>query len=234
MELWEYDKFWMIWCSCVDKPRTIKEIQRIWGYKGNALYQKGMRKSIPKEMIDDGFIEDKGMIKERGVSGKLIYAKLDWIPKFLYEFFINLKVKYNNILPSQLFDCVVDKKRFVKFLDENRATFFFPERLKVLFGDKDTLKNHYEMCVVAPMLVMLNLLILRLLEKQLKLKKEMLFIVTQSMVFNPAVKVNFFDYSRLVMNDLKMASIPGRIFDERKIFVLWMKSAQKIYSDLVV
>jgi len=234
MRLWNYDKFWVIWCSCVDKPRTIKEIQRIWDYKGNALYQKGMRKPIRKEMLDDGFIEDKGKIKERGVSGNLIYAKLDWVPKFLYEFFLDLKLKYNNVLPSQLFDCIVNKKRFIKFLDENRDTFFFPDRLKVLFSDKDTLKNHCEMCLVAPMLVMLNLLMLRVLEKQLKLKKEMLFIVTQSMVFNPAVKLNFFDYSRLVMKDLKMKSIPGGIFDEKKVFVLWMKSAQKIYSDLVV
>jgi len=234
MELWEYDKFWVIWCSCVDKPRTIKEIQRIWSYKGNALYQKGMRKAIPQEMIDEDYIESKGTVKERGVSGNLLYAKLDWIPKFLYDFFIGLKVKYNNTLPSQLFDCILDKKKFIKFLDRNRATFFFPDRLKVLFGEKDTLKNHYEMCVVAPVLVMLNLLMLRLLEKQLKLKKEMLFIVTQSMVFNPACRINFFDYSRLVMKDLKMESIPGGIFDERKIFVLWMKSAQKIYTELVI
>jgi len=233
MELWEYDKFWVIWCSCVDKPRTVKEIQRIWGYKGNALYQKGMRESIPKEMIEDGYLEVKGKVKERGVSGTLVYAKLNWIPKFLLDFFIDLKMKYGNTMPSQLFDCIIDKKRFIRFLDENRVTFFFPEKLKTLFGGKETLKNNYEMCIVAPMFVLFNTVMLNLLQKQLKLKKELLFIVTQSMVFNPCPKINFFDYSRHVMKDLKTDKIPRGFINRAKLFKIWIRSAQKIYSDLI-
>lgn len=233
MELWEYDKFWVIWASCLDKPRTIKEIQRIWGYKGNALYQKGMRKSISKEMIDGGFLEIKGEVKERGVTGKLVYGKLDWVPKFLLDFFIDLKMKYGNSMPSQLFECIIDKKKFIKFLDENRLTFFFPEKLKILFGNKESLKNNYEMCIVAPMLVLFNTVMLRLLQRQLKLKKELLFIVTQSMVFNPSPRINFFDYSRHVMKDLKIDRIPRGLLNQAKLFKIWISSAQKIYSELI-
>jgi hypothetical protein len=233
MELYEYNKFWVIWTSCLDKPRTIKEIQRIWKYKGNALYQKGMRKSIPKEMIDDGFIEIKGEVKERGVSGKLVYASLDWVPDFLSEFFIELKMKYGNPLPSQLYECIIDKKKFIRFLDENRVTFFFPEKLKILFGNKENFKNNYEICIIAPMFVLFNTVMLHFLKKQLKLTKELLFIVTQGMVFNPSPKINFLDYSRHVMKDLKINKMPRGMLSQSKLFRVWIKSAQKIYAELI-
>ena len=232
MELWDYDKFWVIWCSCIDKPRTIKEIQRIWKYKGNALYQKGMRKPIAKEMIDDGFLVYKGTVKERGVTGILFYANLDWLPEFLDKFFKDLKIKFNNSLPSKLYECIQDKKRFIQFLDEKRTVFFLPERLKILFGDSENIKTNYEMVIMVPMLFLFNLLVLRVLQDQLKLKKEMSFIVTQSMVFNPSLRINFLDYSTSLMKDFKVESIPARLVDEKKLFKLWLTAARKIYSDL--
>jgi len=232
MELWDYDKFWVIWCSCIDKPRTIKEIQRIWKYKGNALYQKGMRKPIAKEMIDDGFLVYKGTVKERGVTGILFYANLDWLPEFLDKFFKDLKIKFNNSLPSKLYECIQDKKTLIQFLDEKRTVFFIPERLKILFGNSENIKTNYEMAIMAPMLFLFNLLILRVLQDQLKLKKEMSFIVTQSMVFNPSLRINFLDYSTSLMKDFKVENIPPRLVDEKKLFKLWLSAARKIYSDL--
>ena len=50
-ELWDFDKFWLIWTSCVDKPKTIKGVQKEWDYRGNSLYQKGRKKPIWEEMI---------------------------------------------------------------------------------------------------------------------------------------------------------------------------------------
>ena len=232
MELWDYDKFWVIWCSCIDKPRTIKEIQRIWKYKGNALYQKGMREPIAKEMIDSGFLVYRGVVKERGVTGTLFYAKLDWLPKFLEKFFNDLKIKFSNSLPSQLYECIKDKQKFVEFLDKKRTVFFLPDKLKVLFGNSENIRTNYEMVIIAPMLFLFNLLVLRVLQEQLKLKREMSFIVTQSMVFNPSLRINFLGYSMLLMKDFKIESIPLGLIDEKKLFKLWLTSARKIYSDL--
>ena len=229
VKLWDYDKFWIIWVSCLDKPRTIKDIQKFWGYEANALYQKGEKRPIWQEMLEKGFLEQRGRVRKRGAAGILLYGKLDWLLDYLKSFFKDLRVKSENPLPSHLFDCF-DKNKLIKFLEKKRTTFFFINRIKVLFGNKENLKNNPEMCFFVPMIVLLNFFIISTLKKRMKLGKETLFLVTQSLVFNIGLKVNLVKYTKELLTELKTGGIPEGLIDERKVFQVWKRYAEEIYS----
>ena len=138
-KVWDFDKFWIIWSTCLDKPRAINEVQKAWHYEGNALYQTGIEKPIWQEMVEGNFLEEKGIIRKRGVTGKLLYSKMEWLSDFLDPFFESLLNKNNNSLPSELYNCFENKDLFIKFLNQKRTHFFFIDKLKALFGNKENI-----------------------------------------------------------------------------------------------
>ena len=231
-KIWAFDKFWVIWCSCLDRPRTINEIQDFWGYDGNALYQKGLSKPIWKEMLEQGFIESKGKVKVRGVSGDLIYGKLEWITDYLEEEAKEARIKRGNDQPFQLLKCIENKKKLVYYLDNNRTAFFLLPRLKMLFGDKEGLKANYELCITAPINIIFNYYIISTLKKKLNLDLNSIFLLSQSLIFTPYLKTNFLGYYKSVIKELSLKELPEGIFKEGETFRLWKNQAKDILSQL--
>jgi hypothetical protein len=230
-QVWAFDKFWIIWSSCLDKPRTINEIQDFWGYGGNALYQKGMNKPIWKEMLEQGFIETKGKVKVRGVSGDLIYGRLEWITDYL-EAESKERVKQDNDMLFRLFKCIDNKKKLVYYLDNNRTVFFLLPRLRLLFGDKEGLRANYELCITAPIIVVFNYYIISTLNKKLSLDLDSIFLFSQSLVFTPYLKTNFLGYYKSVIKELSLKELPAGIFNQAETFRLWKSQAKDILNQL--
>jgi len=231
-QIWAFDKFWIIWSSCLDRPRTINEIQDFWGYDGNALYQKGISKPIWKEMLEQGFIENKGKVKVRGVSGDLIYGKLEWMANYLEEVAKEARVKHENDQPFQLFKCIENKKKLIYYIDSNRTTFFLLPRLKMLFGDKEGLKANFELCITAPINVVFNYYIISTLKKKLNLDLNSIFLLSQSLIFTPYLKTNFLGYYKSVIKELSLKELPAGIFNEAETFKLWKNQAKDILNQL--
>lgn len=226
------DKFWVIWVSCLDRPRTISEIQKLWGYEGNALYQKGLEEPIWIEMIKEKYLQSKGKVKIRGVSGELLYGNFDWVMDYLTTNFSKMKLHREYSLPHQLIDCIENKKKFLYFLDTNREIFFLPQRLKTLFGNKEILKNNYELCITAPMLIIFDYFIITTLKKKLNLGEDTIFLLSHSLVFTPNLSINFFDYYKEVMKELSLKEMPLGIINQTKIFKLWRDYAHKMIHSI--
>lgn len=231
-QLWVFDKFWIIWSSCLDKPRTLNEIQDFWEYDGNALYQKGLNKPIWKEMLEQGFIESKGKVKVRGVSGDLIYGKLEWIPNYLEELSKELRVKHENEQLFHLLKCIENKKKLLYYIDTNRTVFFLLPRLKILFGKKDLLKANYDLCITAPLTIIFNYYIITTLKKKLKLELDSIFLLSHSLIFTPFTRINFLGYYKAVMKELSLKELPLGIFNEAATFKLWKDYAKDILKEI--
>ncbi len=230
-QIWSFDKFWIIWSSCLDKPRTLNEIQDFWGYDGNALYQKGLVKPIWKEMIEQNYIEAKGKVKIRGVSGDLIYGKFEWITTYLDEQ-AKERLKRNNDHLFQLLKCIENKKKLIYYLDTNRTIFFMLPRLQILFGNKDNLKANYELCITAPLNVVFNYYIISTLKKKLKLDLNSIFLLSQSLIFTPYLSTNFLEYYKVVMKELSLKELPLGIFNEAATFKFWKDYAKSILNEI--
>lgn len=230
--LWNFDKFWVIWVSCLDRPRTINEIQRIWNYDGNALYQKGLKAQIWSEMVKSNILQAKGKVKVRGVTGQLLYGTFDWVVDYVNNFFAELKLKYDHPLPSKLFECAENKKKLIYFLDTNRDIFFLPHRLKILFNNKENLKNYYELCITVPIIAVYNQYMINTLKKRLGIDSDTIFLFSQSMIFNPVVKINLLGYYKEVLNDLSSKELPLGMVNESALFKLWKENANKFLSSL--
>lgn len=226
------DKFWMIWVSCLDKPRTINEIQKLWDYGGNALYQKGIKEPIWIEMLKANYIQSKGKMKVRGVSGELLYGNFDWVIDYLNKTFSEMKLHRDYSLPFQLLDCIENKKKFLHFLDTNREVFFLPHRLKILFGNKENLKNNYELCMTAPIISIYNYFIVKTLKKKIKIDVDTVFLFSQSMIFTPYLKTDFLGYYKEVLKDLSLKEIPSEIINETRVFKLWKDHAKSLLNSL--
>ncbi len=215
--LWEFDKFWVIWCSCLDQCRTLKQIQRIWGYKGNALYQKGERLPLWKEMVEKGVLEERGVIKKRGVSGKLLYGKMGWVENYLSELLTTLKYENNNPLPFDLMECFSDKTLLVKYLEENRRNFFSIENLKTLFGNKENLKNYGNLALFSPIASILLVSFTSFLSSE-GLSEDVLSLVFQPLIFQPNFCVNFLGYFQNVTKSLKPETVPTGLVSKKRLF----------------
>ena len=231
-QIWALDKFWIIWVSCLDRARTINEIQKIWNYDGNALYQKGLKEPIWKEMMKGGFLQSKGKAKFRGVYGDLLYGNFDWTLDFMKNLFSEIKLHQENPIPFNLLECLENKKKFVYFLDTNREIFYLPSRLKILFGNKDNLKNNCELSITAPMLTLYNQIIINALKKKIQIEADTIFLFSQSLIFTPYTRINFFGYYKEVLKDLSIKEIPEGIVNETKLFKLWKEYAHKILKAL--
>jgi hypothetical protein len=227
--LWDYDKFWLIWVSCIDKPRTIKDIQNLWGYKGNSLYQQGRKDAIWVEMISEGFLERRGTIEKRGVTGLLLYANMDWIGKYLQIIAAKTKYKLKNPVPSEIIECF-DKKRLIGFFNEKRVQFFLIDKIKLLFGEKENLREQYEMCIIAPMMVILDIFMLDTLSKEMGLHDDTYYIISQPIIFNPCFSVNFYEYFIAVSKDIKPKDIPEDLLIKEKIFQIWKEFTKRMFS----
>jgi len=67
----------IIWISCMEKPRTLKEISKIWHYKLSALY-KG---KLAEKMIKAGIIK----LERLEGKNKYYYTRTEWIPQIFYN-----------------------------------------------------------------------------------------------------------------------------------------------------
>lgn len=88
--LYDSKKFWIIWLSCLDSARSIKEIHQIWDYSegSKALYQPagtGHEKSIAEEMIDKGYLELEDTEKRRGTTAKMLKSKTEWYSNYIQD-----------------------------------------------------------------------------------------------------------------------------------------------------
>lgn len=227
--LWEFDKFWVIWCSCIDKPRTLKEIQKLWEYEGNSLYQKGISQAIWKEMIDEGFLEDRGPVKQRGVYGRLLYAEIHWIKDFLDNFFKELKFRKKNELGFKVWNAVSDKKMFAHFLDDNRNVFYFIERILLLFGGKETLRDYKEHVILVPLTITFDLYILKHFSNILKYE-DMKYMLSKSFVFSPLYRLNIIEYAKIIYQELRPENIPERMFNRQKVFGVWKEYTDYLFG----
>ena len=230
--LWEFDKFWVIWGSCSDRPRTIKDIQNIWGYEGNSLYQKGLRKPIWKEMIEQGFLERRGSMQKRGVAGVLLYGRMEWVPEFLNQFTKKIAGEMGYTLPLEIIECFPDSKKLIDFLETHRTTFFFIETVKTLFGSKENLKRNFEMILLSPLLVVLDIYMISILHEEMDFGEEMYFILSQPMIFNPSFSMNFIEYFKRIARDIKIKDIPEGLVSKSKAFSLWKRYAEELMREM--
>lgn len=230
--LTKFDKFWVIWSGCLDKPRTIKDIQKVWGYSGNALYQKGLQRPIYEEMEAQGFIKRVSKIKKRGVSGVTLESNFRWIPGYLDELGKRSNFQNNNYIILEILNSIKDKKGLVRFIKDHKEAFFFIDNVKLLFGDKENLKSNYEMIIFAPILVLLNIHAWRILKKKMGVDDNIIFFLTSTFIFNVNPRLNFMDYFLRVSKNLKDVPIPSTIFNQEKIFGTWKKYSSKIKDSL--
>jgi hypothetical protein len=228
----KFDKFWVLWISCLDTPRTIKDVQRIWRYGGNALYQKGIRKPIWEEMADKGYIKRVSKIKKRGVSGLTLESNFTWLPEYLTAFGKEVDFENKNHIVYELLNSIKDKKALFRYIEDHRQSFFFIDRVKILFGNKENLKSNYEMAIFAPILVLLNMYIWETLQKRMGVDENVAFFVSSTFLFNMNPKLNFLDYFLEVTKDMKGAQIPSTIFDQKRIFGFWKGYSKKISENL--
>jgi hypothetical protein len=88
--LYDSKKFWIIWYSCLESSRTVKEIHEIWDYSdgSKALYQPagtGHEKAIAEEMVDEGFLEVESKRKTRGATAKVLSSNTEWYTDYIKE-----------------------------------------------------------------------------------------------------------------------------------------------------
>jgi hypothetical protein len=183
-------------------------------------------------MLEQGFIENKGKVKVRGVSGDLIYGKLEWIADYLEEKAKEARVKHENDQPFELLKCIENKKKLIYYIDNNRTVFFLLPRLKMLFGDKDGLKSNFELCITAPVNVVFNYYIISTLKKKLNLDLNSVFLLSQSLIFTPYLRTNFLGYYKSVIKELSLKELPTGIFNEAETFKLWKNQAKDILNQL--
>ena len=224
IELWSFDKFWVIWSSCIEQEKTLKEIQNIWKYEGNSLYQAGRENAIWKEMVNEGFLENRGNIEKRGVSGTLLYSRFEWIGRFMKDYSIQQKTKLNNELVYELIEAI-DSKNLASFFDKNRSVFFSIERIKILFGNSKTLRKESEKIIFIPVMIIINAMIADIMENEMGIGSDSAFLLSQPVIFTPCTNINFFNYYKAVKNDLEIGKY---IIDRRKIFKIWMDYTNKL------
>lgn len=119
----KYGNFWLIWLSCVSKPRSLFQIQFDWGISTNYLYhrERGLRKRISEIMVQQNYVEKKG---------RSLVAKFDWVLDYLSQRFPELMIrKYG--------------RKFLRFLMDNRRAIFDLENLKLLFNNNPSLLKKY-------------------------------------------------------------------------------------------
>jgi hypothetical protein len=229
--IWEFDKFWVIWVSCLDQSRTLKHIQKIWGYKGNALYQKGEKLPIWKEMVDKGILEEKGSIRKRGVSGKLLYGKFEWVNDYLKILIEELKFKNNNPLLAEICECFSSKEKLIEFLDGKRDVFFSLDNIKILFGGKENLKNFGNLSIFCPILTILIVSLSYFLKEE-GAEKEILSLVLQPVVLNPNFSINFPAYFKEVVKKLKVMDIPKGLVLKENLFKFLMSYVKNLAEEI--
>lgn len=227
-DLFSYDKFWVIWVSCLDKPRTIKEIQNVWEYGGNSLYQKGQESNIWKEMVRDGYLVRQGRVQKRGVSGVLLYSKVEWVPAYLKSKLSEEKFKQSNPLPYDIFECF-SPGELARFLDKERGSLFLISALKTMFGTKDNVRDYKEMCLLAPMKAIVDIYIMSFIKEHLGLKRDTFFLATTPIVFNLS-GINYQDYFHHVFKTMKASTMPKDLFSKERLMALWRAHTDKLFK----
>lgn len=139
-------KFWMIWFSTLDKPRTLKEIHELWNYSegSNALYKpagKGHEKNIHKEMIDEGFLKVEKEEQVRGATSQKLYAETDWYFEYIKEKY------YEESEDNSVWDSKKEVNESLENKDVRKMLFDF-EAFKKLLGSRKEVSQHKDVAVL--------------------------------------------------------------------------------------
>jgi len=165
--LFDFEKFSILWISSVDKPRSVMEISKIWGYysgdtrkadkekkkkeeklssRSIALYQIGRNKPLWKEMIAEGYLKEL----DDDTKEQKFKATFGWIPnslKMSSKGFIHKKTtnEFDLLLKGSIVIWEWLIKRFEIDDDEwVRETFFDIYAIKTLFNNnRDLVKKQF-------------------------------------------------------------------------------------------
>jgi len=168
-------KAWIIFVSCLDKPRSLQQVMKAWGYnaQAGALY----RPDILKEMMDIG------MIKIAGVRKHVFYYSLfDWLDREIIRVIEKEKDLGKNPfhdLTFPIFEPLKERskrKKLISFLDSEkvRQTFFKLERVKTLFRNSHEIARRYGANLIFYPLV--GLMYYKLFDKKTRKQYEKLLI----------------------------------------------------------
>jgi len=134
MELKDIMKFgnktWIIWVSCLERPRSMKEIMDEWDYKtgAGALY----RSEITTNMLQSNIIRLVKVDKENFYS-----SDFSWITKDFWKYFVKLsEPKVKIAIEKEILKQITEHfEEYMTFLNEESVR-------KALFKIKD-LKQYY-------------------------------------------------------------------------------------------
>lgn len=122
-------KIWIIWVSCLEKPRSIKEVLEAWGYsvRAGALYRKKMiEKAVNFKMLKLGSFPGK----------EIKYLSIfDWFDEKMMRLY-RPGIIGQPKMEKKILRRMIKKRDYFKFLEEEnvRRFFFDIERIKIFYG----------------------------------------------------------------------------------------------------
>jgi hypothetical protein len=183
-------------------------------------------------MVEMGALEERGVVKRRGVSGRLLYGKMGWIRDYLDVTAKQLKYTQGNPLLFDVCECFPNKARLVKFLDERRKTFFSLPTVKTLFGNKENLRDYGNLAIFCPITTILLSSLISLIREEGVTERETLLLLLQPVIFNPNFLINFPGYFKAVMSELRPDQIPRRLISREALFRLWKRYVRDISTQV--
>jgi len=193
--------FWLIWTSCLGRPTSLKNMQILWGFKSNSLFQRGIKDKLWKEMISSGWLNLAGTEKSGKVSANLFSAsfanlnektisemfdKFPALPAFT-DFFKIVLVKFN--------------KPYISLLNQEKIkiALFNIEDIKTLYsGSPETLENFPMALLVLPALSFLFAFASPQEEAQI------LKVFAPVMLVSAGLKINMRDYFKSTRNKIRL------------------------------
>jgi len=224
---------WAIVFSCIDKPRSFREISMEWGVKKKndpTFYRGGLLKKL----------WDYKLIKvspTKFEGGKEYYweGNIDWGFDYLELFKKDRSYLENQLLLSVVFN---NKDSFKKFLNKNKKVIWELRKLKILFNnDIESLKKNHEYLILATFYIPLFLSIKKSLSKTKDSKgklptEEQLFALISStlkVVSMGAIELNLHDYTMEVLKEINPNDIDTKLTTEMAKMIL----PEKIFGYLL-
>jgi hypothetical protein len=124
----------IIWITCMEKPRTLKEVSKIWNYKLSALY-KG---KLAEKMIKAGIIQ----LERAEGKNKYYYTRTEWIPQIFYNDLRNFSSVFgvsDQEIKYRLKKLKQKENEIIEFYDSDiaRKCVFSLDLIKLFFYQKE-------------------------------------------------------------------------------------------------
>jgi hypothetical protein len=199
----EYSDFWMIWGSCVDKDRSIGDIFKEWGIDPK-IKENPNRKKIWERMLQEKYITKVKKLSKTDPckslkTGFLVHGNIEWVEKGLSD---NKDFQANHDL-------------LMKVFNENKATIFDLDKLKVLFKNNyEILRDNGKFLYVLPLFVPSMLSGINYLSKTKKGKLNIRLAL--KLTSWPVQDLDIEKYFQLVENEVKKnkRDVPTSIFEK--------------------